>query len=105
MKFMLRKTEREAIQDALVQEKGTVAEAAKAVWDASLEEFLKRQLWIVLVTDPGVGSIPWGPYPTPDAAHKAIEKGDIFAASPGASAVVVRLKSVELDNYFMEEAE
>ena len=102
MKYPIRKSEREAIQEALVQEKGTVSEAAKAVWDTSLDEVLKRQLWIVLVTDPGVGHIPWGPYPTPAAAHKAIEKGDIFSSSPGANAVVVRLKSVELDLYFME---
>ena len=103
MKFPLRKKERESLEEALELPHKTVSEAAKAAWDASLEQFLQREMYVVLVRDPGVGLFAYGVYPTPGAANKAIEKGEIFSASSGAVGIVVRLNSHEIDQYHQEE--
>ena len=105
MKFSFRKKEREAVEEALELDHKTVAEAAKAVWDASLEQFLAREMWVVLVRDPGVGLFAYGVYPTANAANTAIEKGEIFSASSGAVGVVTRLNSHEIEQYHHEQEE
>ena len=50
-----------------------------------------RPDWYVLVHDPGVGVFLHGSYITRNAAQKAIDKGEVFAASPGATAMVMQL--------------
>ena len=103
MKFPFRKKERKAVEEALELDHKTVSEAAKAAWDASLEQFLAREMYVVLVRDPGVGLFAYGVYPTPNAANAAIKKGEIFSASSGAVGIVTRLNSHEIDQYHQEE--
>ena len=105
IRFTLRKTEKQRLIETLEQPHNTVGDAARAAWNTSLEEFLKREMWVVLVRDPGVGLFPHGPYPTANAAHAAIKSGDITGASRGATAAVVRLLSHELDAYYTSEGE
>jgi len=105
MRFPFRKSERAALETALELPHKTVSEAAKAAWDTSLEQFLAREMWVVLVRDPGVGLFAYGVYPTPNAANTAIEKGEIFSASSGAVGVVTRLNSHEIEQYHHEQEE
>jgi hypothetical protein len=50
-----------------------------------------RKDYFVLIHDPGVCTHLHGPYITKNAAHKAVEKGDLFAASQGATYLVLPL--------------
>ena len=50
-----------------------------------------RTDWYVLVTDPGVGVFLHGAFITKNAAQKAIDKGLVIAASPGATARIMQL--------------
>lgn len=50
-----------------------------------------RKDFYVLVHDPGVCLHLHGPYVTKNAAHKAVEKGDLYAASTGATYMVLVL--------------
>jgi hypothetical protein len=76
----------------------SVENAAERVWTASLEEFLKRPMFFIAVIDKGVGVHLHGPFPTRNAANKAIEKGEVFAATPGSNGIVLELFSHEYDD-------
>ena len=102
MRFTMRKAEKEAVAEVLAEQTGTIEDAAKAAWDVSLEQFLQREMYVVLVRDPGVGLFAYGVYPNAGSANKAIEKGEIFSASSGAAGIVVRLNSHEIDQYHQE---
>lgn len=55
-----------------------------------------RTDWFIIVIDPGVGPHLHGPYVTKNAAYKEIEKNDVYAASKGATGLVMQLiKSVD----------
>lgn len=97
-KFTIRKKERERLTDILLHEHASVDNAVQEVWKASLEEFLERSLFVVVVIDRGVGVIVHGPFPTRAAANKAIQKGEVFAASPGSNGLVIELLSHEYDD-------
>lgn len=71
---------------------------AESVEDLATDVILKidelralRTDWFVIVVDPGVCVHLHGPYITKRAAEKEIEAGDIFAASAGATALIVQL--------------
>lgn len=51
----------------------------------------ERKDWYVIVVDPGVCVHLHGPYVTKNAAKKEIDRGDLFAASPGATGLIVQL--------------
>jgi hypothetical protein len=97
-KFTLRKAEKDALTQLLMAEHGTVEEAAAKVWTTSLEQFLNRSLFFVAVVDRGVGIHLHGPFATRSAANKAIETGDVFAATPGSNGLVLELLSHEYDD-------
>ena len=97
-RFTLRKNERERLVDVLMHEHENVEAAADKVWKVTLEEFLERSLFFVAVIDRGVGIHLHGPFPTRNAAQKAIEKGEVFAATPGSTGVVLELLSHEYDD-------
>lgn len=96
-RFTPRKKERDRLVDVLMHEHDTVETAADTVWKVTLEQFLERSLFFVAVLDRGVGMHLHGPFPTRNAAHNAIEKGEVFAASPGSTGVVLELLSHEYD--------
>lgn len=76
-----------------------VAEATEMATDILLvieEQRASRPDWFIIKRDPGVGVTLHGPYVTKNAAHKEIEKGDLVAASPGATALIVqRINSID----------
>lgn len=96
-RFTLRKKEKDALTKVLLDEHGTVEDAAAKVWTTSLEQFLERTLYFIAVVDRGVGVHLHGPFPTRTAANKAISSGDVFAATPGSTGLVLELMSHEYD--------
>lgn len=54
-----------------------------------------RKDFFVLVIDPGVAVHLHGPYVTKSAATKAMDKGELYAASKGARALVLTLHASE----------
>lgn len=76
-----------------------LSEPAESVEDLAAEVILaiddlraKRTDYYVIVRDPGVGIFLHGPYVTKAAVQRAIEKGELFAASKGATGTIVRLQ-------------
>lgn len=55
------------------------------------EQRADRKDFFVLINDPGVCLHLHGPYVTKNAASKAIEKGELYAASAGAKALMLTL--------------
>lgn len=96
-RFTLRKREKDALTKVLLEEHGTVEDAASKVWTTSLDHFLQRTLFFIAVVDRGVGVHLHGPFPTRNAAQKAINKGDVFAASPNSTGLILELMSHEYD--------
>jgi hypothetical protein len=105
VRFSFRQTERDRIVDILDGFDGTLDEAAKTVWDASIGAFLERELWIVVVNDPGVCVHSFGPYPTKTQANKAIKDGEVFAASAGARGLVMKIKNENVEKFFAENCD
>ena len=76
---------------------------AASVEDLATDVILKidelreaRADWYIVKVDPGVAVTLHGPYLTRNAAKKEIERGDLFAASKGATALILqRIPSVE----------
>lgn len=76
-----------------------VAEATEMATDILLvieEQRADRPDWFIIKRDPGVGVTLHGPYVTKNAANKEIEKGNLVAASPGATAMIMqRVNSID----------
>jgi len=103
VKFSLRKTEKEKLVDVLYSFDGTLDEVAKTVWDVALDAFLERELWVVVVNDPGVCIHTFGPYGTKNEANKAIAELEVCAASRGARGLVMKIDSSTVKKYFSED--
>jgi CelD/BcsL family acetyltransferase involved in cellulose biosynthesis len=87
----IRPKERDAVAELLSTPADSVTALATDVLllvDRMREE---RPDWYVLVHDPGVGVFLHGSFITKNAAQRAIDKGEVFAASPGATAMVMQL--------------
>lgn len=87
----IRPKERDAIAELLSSPAESVTALATDVLLLVNRLRADRPDWYVLVTDPGVGVFLHGAYITKDAAKKAIEKGDVFAASANATGMVMQL--------------
>ena len=87
----IRPKERDAIAKLLEEPADSVLSLATEVLREVDRQREKRTDWFVLVTDPGVCVHLHGPFITKNAAHKAINTGDVFAASPGATALTLQL--------------
>lgn len=82
----VRPTEHKAVMALLDAPAESVAELATDVIMAIDDLRSKRSDWVVVVRDPGTGVFVWGPFITKNAALKAIERAEIFASKPGATA-------------------
>lgn len=92
----IRPTEHRAIVALLDAPAESVEELATDVIQKIDELREARPDFFVVVVDPGVGVKLIGPYLTKNAAHKAIASGEVFAASPGATGLVLqRISSIE----------
>lgn len=87
----IRPKERDAIAELLSSPAESVTALATDVLLKVDQLRADRPDWYVLVHDPGVGVFLHGSYITRNAAQRAIDNGDVFAASPGASALVMQL--------------
>lgn len=87
----VRPSEHAAVMALLDAPAESVADLATDVILAIDELRAKRIDWFVIVVDPGVCVHLHGPYITKRAAEKEIERGDIYAASAGATALIVQL--------------
>ena len=87
----IRPKERDAIAKLLEEPADSVLSLATEILRGVDRQREKRTDWFVLVIDPGVAVCLHGPFITKNAAHKAIESGDVFAASPGATALTLQL--------------
>lgn len=91
----IRPTEHKAVVALLSEPADSVGELATDVIHAIDRLRAERKDWFVMVNDPGVCIHLHGPYVTKAAAQKAIEKGEVFAASPGARALMLQLHQSE----------
>ena len=91
MMSRIRPKERDAIAKLLEEPADSVLSLATDVLREVDRLREKRTDWFVLVIDPGVAVCLHGPFITKNAAHKAISTGDVFAASPGATALTLQL--------------
>ena len=87
----IRPKERDAIAKLIEEPADSVLSLATEILREVDRQREKRTDWFVLVIDPGVAVCLHGPFITKNAAHKAIESGDVFAASPGATALTLQL--------------
>lgn len=85
----IRPTEHKAVVALLSQPAESVEDLASEVIITLDEMRAKRDDWYLIVNDPGVCVHLHGPYTTKAAALKEIERGDVYAASPGAKALIV----------------
>ena len=87
----IRPKERDAIAELLSEPADSVTALATNVLLLVDRLRAERTDWYVLVHDPGVGVFLHGSYITRNAAQRAIDKGEVFAASPNATAMVMQL--------------
>lgn len=87
----IRPKERDAIAELLSEPADSVTALATNVLLLVDRLRAERTDWYVLVHDPGVGVFLHGAYITRNAAQRAIDKGEVFAASPNATAMVMQL--------------
>ena len=86
----VRPTEHRAVVELLDAPATSVEDLATDVIQAIDTLRAKRNDWVVVVYDPGVAVHVHGPYLTQNAARKDIGN-NVFAASPGAYALVLPL--------------
>lgn len=91
----IRPTEHKAIVALLDSPADSVEDLATDVLLTVERLRADRKDYYVAVVDPGVCVHLHGPYVTKAAAQKAIEKGELFAASPGATGLVLQLHRSE----------
>lgn len=95
----IRPKERDAVAELLSEPADSVTALAANILITIDKMRADRTDYYVIVHDPGVAVHLHGPFITRNAATKAIDKGDVFAASPGAKALIVQLfKHEEVDD-------
>ena len=87
----IRPKERDAIAKLLKEPAPSVQALATDVLREVDRLRADRTDWYVLVVDPGVCVHLHGAFITKAAAQRAIDKGEVFAASPGANALILQL--------------
>ena len=85
----VRPTEHKAIVAMLTAPAESVEDLATDVIQKIDALRLNRRDYYVLVHDPGVCVHLHGPYVTKNAAHKAVATGELYAASQGATYLVL----------------
>ena len=98
----IRPKERDAVADMLAQPADSVTALATNILLAVDRMRADRTDYYVIVNDPGVCVHLHGPFITRNAAQRAITKGEVFAASKGAKALIVQLHKHEEETTHVE---
>jgi hypothetical protein len=85
-----RKNEVQHMVELLEAEHEDVEELAFRALDEAWELMRQREVWCMIVDDPGAGTVVWGPYESESQVRRAVGK-EIIASSPGAKGTLARL--------------